>query len=100
DVTFINLNEGQQLSTYKQMVQVQAPLGSTFTLYANGKPVPEQKIGKTAEQKKQSVVAFEYYAFDLQRGKNSLRGDATDINGQVISEQTIKVLTPDSLQAI
>lgn len=26
DVAFINLNEGQQLSTYKQMVQVQAPL--------------------------------------------------------------------------
>ncbi len=33
DVAFINLSEGQQLSTYKQMVQVQAPLGSNFTLY-------------------------------------------------------------------
>ena len=100
DVTFINLNEGQQLSTYKQMVQVQAPLGSTFTLYANGKAVSEKQIGKTAEQKKQSVIAFDYYAVDLQRGKNSLRGVATDINGKVISEQTIHVLTPDSLQAI
>ncbi|MEZ7516925.1 SdrD B-like domain-containing protein [Psychrobacter sp. NPDC078370] len=100
DVTFINLNEGQQLSTYKQMVQVQAPLGSSFTLYANGKAVSEQQIGKTAEQKKQSVVAFDYYAVDLQRGKNTLRGVATDVNGKVISEQTINVLTPDSLQAI
>ncbi|MGB2082230.1 MAG: SdrD B-like domain-containing protein, partial [Psychrobacter sp.] len=99
-VTFINLNEGQQLSTYKQMVQVQAPLGSIFTLYANGKPVSEQQIGKTAEQEKQNVMAFDYYAVDLKRGSNTLRGVATDINGKTISEQTITVLTPDSLQAI
>lgn len=100
DVAFINLGEGQQLSTYKQLVQVQAPLGSLFTLYANGKAVSEQQIGKTAEQEKQRVTAFDYYAVDLQRGHNTLRGVATDVNGNVISEQTIKVLTPDSLQAI
>ncbi|MGR3899359.1 DUF11 domain-containing protein [Psychrobacter sp. 1176_08] len=100
EVGFINLNEGQQLSTYKQMVQVQAPLGSLFTLYANGKAVSEQQIGKTAEQKKQSVVAFDYYAVDLQRGGNTLRGVATDVNGKVISEQTIKVWTPEKLQTI
>ena len=100
DVAFINLSEGQQLSTYKQMVQVQAPLGSNFTLYANGKAVSAEQIGKTAEQEKQKVTAFDYYAVDLQRGNNTLRGVATDINGKVISEQTIKVLTPDSLQAI
>ncbi|WP_201592541.1 DUF11 domain-containing protein [Psychrobacter sp. Pi2-51] len=100
DVAFINLSEGQQLSTYKQMVQVQAPLGSIFTLYANGKAVSEQQIGKTAEQEKQNVTAFDYYAVDLKRGNNTLRGVSTDVNGKVISEQTIKVLTPDSLQAI
>ena len=100
DVAFINLSEGQQLSTYKQMVQVQAPLGSNFTLYANGKAVSAEQIGKTAEQEKQKVTAFDYYAVDLQRGNNTLRGVATDINGKVISEQTIKILTPDSLQAI
>jgi len=100
NVTFINLNEGQQLSTYKQMVQVQAPLGSIFTLYANGKAISEQQVGKTAEQEKQNVMAFDYYAVDLKRGRNTLRGVATDINGKTISEQTITVLTPDSLQAI
>lgn len=100
NVAFINLGEGQQLSTYKQMVQVQAPLGSIFTLYANGKAVSEQNIGKTAKQEKQNVTAFDYYAVDLQRGSNTLRGVATDINGKIISEQTIKVLTPDSLQSI
>ena len=100
NVTFINLNEGQQLSTYKQMVQVQAPLGSIFTLYANGKAISEQQVGKTAEQEKQKVMAFDYYAVDLKRGSNTLRGVATDINGKTISEQTITVLTPDSLQAI
>lgn len=100
DVTFINLKNGQQLSTYKQMVQVQAPLGSLFTLYANGKAVSEEQIGKTAEQAKQNVTAFDYYAVNLQRGNNTLRGVATDINGKVISEQTIKVLTPEKLQAI
>ena len=100
DVSFINLSEGQQLSTYKQMIQVQAPLGSIFTLYANGKAVSEQNIGKTAKQEKQNVMAFDYYAVDLKRGSNTLRGVATDINGKVISEQTIKVLTPDSLQSI
>lgn len=100
DVAFINLSEGQQLSTYKQMVQVQAPLSSNFTLYANGKAISAEQIGKTAEQEKQKVTAFDYYAVDLQRGNNTLRGVATDINGKVISEQTIKVLTPDSLQAI
>ncbi|WP_288996982.1 hypothetical protein [uncultured Psychrobacter sp.] len=100
DVSFINLSEGQQLSTYKQMVQVQAPLGSIFTLYANGKAISEQQVGKTAEQEKQNVMAFDYYAVDLKRGRNTLRGVATDINGKTISEQTITVLTPDSLQAI
>lgn len=100
NVAFINLDEGQQLTTYKQMVQVQAPLGSIFTLYANGKAVSEQQIGKTAEQEKQNVTAFDYYAVDLKRGTNTLRGVATDVNGKVISEQTIEVLTPDSLQAI
>ncbi len=100
DVAFINLSESQQLSTYKQMVQVQAPLGSIFTLYANGKAVSEQQIGKTAEQEKQNVTAFDYYAVELNRGRNTLRGVATDINGKVISEQTITVLAPDSLEAI
>ncbi|WP_201553964.1 DUF11 domain-containing protein [Psychrobacter sp. 72-O-c] len=100
DVAFINLSADQQLSTYKQMVQVQAPLGSIFTLYANDKAVSEQQIGKTAEQEKQNVTAFDYYAVDLKRGRNTLRGVATDVNGKVISEKTIEVLTPDSLQAI
>ena len=100
NVAFINLDEGQQLTTYKQMVQVQAPLGSIFTLYANGKAVSEQQIGKTAEQEKQNVTAFDYYAVDLKRGTNTLRGVATDVNNKIISEQTIEVLTPDSLQAI
>ncbi|ABE74827.1 DUF11 domain-containing protein [Psychrobacter cryohalolentis] len=100
NVSFINLSEGQQLSTYKQMVQVQAPLGSIFTLYANGKAISREQIGKTAEQQKQNVTAFDYYAVDLKRGTNTLRGVATDVNGKVISEQTIKVLTPDILQSI
>ena len=100
DVAFINLNEGQQLSTYKQMVQVQAPLGSNFTLYANGKAVSATQIGKTAEQEKQKVTAFDYYGVELKRGRNVIRGVATDVNGKVISEQTINVSTPDTLQSI
>ena len=100
NVAFINVSAGQQLASYKQMVQVQAPLGSLFTLYTNGKAVSEQQIGKTAEQAKQNVTAFDYYAVELKRGRNTLRGVATDINGSIISEQTIEVLTPDSLQNI
>ena len=100
EVNFINLTSGQQLSSHKQMVQVQAPLGSLFTLYANGKTVSSEQIGKTAEQQKQSVTAFDYYAVDLKHGRNTLRGVATDVGGKVISEQTIEVLTPDSLQTI
>ncbi|MEN6670483.1 SdrD B-like domain-containing protein [Psychrobacter sp. B38] len=99
-VAFINLNEGQQLSTYKQMMQVQAPLGSLFTLYVNGKAVSEEQIGKTAKKEKQSVTAFDYYGVNLERGNNTLRGVATDVNGKVISEQTIKVWTPEKLQTI
>lgn len=60
----------------------------------------EQQIGKTAKQQKQSVTAFDYYAVDLKRGRNTLRGVATDINGDIISEKSIEVITPDSLQAI
>ncbi len=100
NVAFINLSNGQQLTSYKQLVQVQAPLGSNFTLYANDKAVSEQQIGKTAKQQKQSVTAFDYYAVDLKRGRNTLRGVATDINGDIISEKSIEVITPDSLQAI
>lgn len=100
NVTFINMGEGQQLNTYKQLIQVQAPLGANFTLYANGNAVSEETIGKTAEQEKQKVTAFDYYGVELKRGRNVLRGVATDINGKVISEQTINVLTPDTLQSI
>ncbi|WP_350558601.1 hypothetical protein [Psychrobacter sp. CAL346-MNA-CIBAN-0220] len=100
NVHFINLSSGQQLTSYKQLVQVQAPLGSNFTLYANDVAVSKQQIGKTAKQEKQNVTAFDYYAVVLKRGRNTLRGVATDVNGTVISEQTIEVLTPDSLQAI
>lgn len=100
EVAFINLSAGQQLNSYKQLVQVQAPLGSSFTLYANGQAVSEEKIGKTAEQANQSVTAFDYYAVDFKRGSNTLRGVATDVTGKVISEQTIEVIAPDSLQAI
>ncbi|WP_201575798.1 DUF11 domain-containing protein [Psychrobacter immobilis] len=100
DVTFINLSTGQQLNTYKQLVQVQAPLGSNFTLYANGTAVSEEKIGKTAEQEKQNVTAFDYYGVELKRGRNVLHAVATDINGKIISEQTLDVFTPDNLQSI
>ena len=100
DVAFINLGEGQQLTSYKQLVQIQAPLGSNFTLYANGKAVSDELIGKTAEQEKQGVAAFDYYAVELKRGRNTLRGVAKDVTGKIISEQSIDVLTPDSLQAI
>ena len=100
DVTFINMSAGQQLNTYKQLVQVQAPLGSDFTLYANGTAVSEEKIGKTAKQEKQNVTAFDYYGVELKRGRNVLRAVATDINGKVISEQTLDVFTPDNLQSI
>ncbi|CAN6960894.1 DUF11 domain-containing protein [Psychrobacter okhotskensis] len=100
DVTFINLSAGQQLNSYKQMVQVQAPLGSNFTLYANGTAVSEDKIGKTAEQEKQNVTAFDYYGVELKRGRNVLHAVATDINGKIISEQTLDVFTPDNLQSI
>ena len=100
NVTFINMSAGQQLNTYKQLVQVQAPLGSNFTLYANGKAVSEEKIGKTAKQEKQNVTAFDYYGVELKRGRNVLRAVATDINGKIISEQTLDVFTPDNLQSI
>ena len=100
NVIFINMGEGQQLNTYKQLVQVQAPLGANFTLYANGKAVSEEKIGKTAKQEKQKVTAFDYYGVELKRGRNVIRGVATDVNGKVISEQTINVSTPDTLQSI
>ena len=100
EVTFLNLQSGQQLPTYKQLVQVQAPLGGNFTLYVNGKAVSDEQIGKTAEQEKQQVTAFDYYAVSLNRGRNTLRGVATDVTGQVISEQSIDVIAPDSLQSI
>lgn len=100
NVHFINLSSGQQIASYKQLVQVQAPLSGQFTLYINDNAISEEKIGKTAEQEVQHVTAFDYYAVEFKRGRNVLRGVATDINGKVISEQTIEVIAPDSLQAI
>jgi len=99
-VRFLNLSDNDQVASYKQLVQVQAPLGSSFTLFANNKMVPAEKIGKTAEQDKQKVTAFDYYAVELNRGRNLLRGVALDTNNQVISEKTITVIAPDSLQTI
>ena len=100
DVAFLNLSANQQLDTHKQLVQVQAPLGAAFTLYVNGKAVSEDHIGKTAEQEKQQVTAFDYYSVELQRGKNTLRGVSTDVTGKVVSEQSVTVIAPDSLQGI
>jgi hypothetical protein len=58
------------------------------------------KLVKQLEQEKQSVTAFDYYAVDLKTWKQYLCGVAMDVNGKVISEKTIKIMTPDSLQAI
>lgn len=100
DVTFINLKEGQLLDTHKQMIQVQAPLGASLALYVNGNAVSKDKIGKTAEQQNQQVVGYDFYAVDLQRGRNTLEAIATDVNGQVVSQQSITVQTPESLSKI
>lgn len=99
-VRFLNLTEGDQVASFKQLVQVQAPLGANFTLFANNKVVPVEKIGKTAEQEKQSVTAFDYYAVELNRGINTLRGVALDVNGKLISEKSITIIAPDTLQGI
>lgn len=100
DVQFINLNDGQRLGSLKQMVQVQAPLGSELTLYVGDSKVPSEQIGKTATQQKQQVAAYDYYAVELQRGRNTLRAVATDNRGNTVSETSIHVMAPDSLQAI
>lgn len=99
-VKFINLNDGQQLNSFKQLVQVQAPLGAELKLYANGQLVSDSKIGKRAEQQVQKVAGYDYYAVELQRGRNTLKAVATDSNGEIVSENSIQVLTPESLQAI
>ncbi|WP_230658883.1 SdrD B-like domain-containing protein [Psychrobacter sp. I-STPA10] len=100
NVNFINLSDQQQLIDKIQLIQIQAPLDTKFTLYANGQPVSAEKIGKTAEQKKQSVAAYDYYAVKLEAGKNILKGVATNTDGEVISEQSITVFAPDTLQNI
>ena len=99
-VKFINLNDGQQLNGLKQLVQVQAPLGAELKLYANGQLVSDSKIGKRAKQQVQKVAGYDYYAVELQRGRNTLKAVATDSNGAIVSENSIQVLTPESLQAI
>ncbi|MDO5768583.1 MAG: hypothetical protein Q4P13_03695 [Psychrobacter sp.] len=100
NVKFLNLVDNQRLDSLKQLIQVQAPLGTDFTLYSNGKAVSEEKIGKRAEQQNQKVAGFDYYSVELNRGKNTLKAVAKDINGQVVSEQTIQVVTPVELQGI
>lgn len=100
DVRFLNLVNEQRLNSYKQLIQVQAPLGSDFTLYVNGKAISEDKIGKRAEQQTQKVAGFDYYSVELARGLNTLKAVAKDVNNQLLSEQTIQVMTPVNLQGI
>ncbi|WP_227429640.1 DUF11 domain-containing protein [Psychrobacter sp. I-STPA6b] len=100
NVTFINLKDQQQLDSKVQLIQVQAPLDTTFTLYANGQPVSKEKIGKTATQQKQSVSGYDYYGVQLNAGHNTLRGVAKDASGNIISEQSIQVYAPEQLQEI
>lgn len=100
DAGFIGLHDGQVLVSDQTRVRVKGPLGATFELLVNDRPVPIGQVGKKSSLEKTATAAWEYIGVNLRPGRNTLSLRAIDGFGNARGSAAITVLVPGPLARI
>ena len=99
-VGFVGLKDGEVLPSDQTRVRVKGPLGASFALMVDGRPVPGSQVGKKSSLDRNGVVAWEYIGVNLKPGRNVLALKALDGFGNVRGTAQITVLAPGPLARI
>lgn len=97
---FIDLHDADTLPATQVTVRVKGPLGSSFKLQVNGRPVPDTRVGAKAVLAQAKLEAWEFVAVDLQPGGNDLTVTVLDGFGNERGQATITVVAPGNLGKI
>ena len=94
---FIELQDGDAVTTEQINVRVSGPPSSSLRLQLNGSLVPDNRIGKKAMVPSTGLIAQEYIGVRLKAGVNELELQAMDEFGNVRQRVKIKVKAPGAL---
>ena len=97
---FLNLKNGDTLSSMQARVQIKGMQGTTLALLINGQAVNDNRIGKRSVLESKQVQGVEYIGVALDAGKNTLLVRQIDPFGIVRGEQSITVMAPGPLASI
>jgi len=97
---FLNLKDGQVLSTAVTNVRVKGSLDSRLSLTLNGEAVDEKRVGKRARVQGQTLEAWEYIAVQLRPGVNTLQLKEWDRFGIERGEAVVQVRAHGALARI
>ncbi|NDC60961.1 MAG: DUF11 domain-containing protein, partial [Betaproteobacteria bacterium] len=97
---FIELQDGDAVTTEQINIRVSGPPRSQLRLQLNGNPVPDNRIGKKAMLPSTGLIAQEYIGVRLSAGVNELELQALDEFGNVRQLVKIKVKAPGALASM
>ncbi|PIT72144.1 hypothetical protein B9Z31_13570 [Limnohabitans sp. G3-2] len=97
---FLGLSDGDTLLTNQASVRVTGPQQSQLYLSLNGRPVPDNRVGKKSVVVETGLVAHEYIGIEFQPGLNQLLLEATDEFGNVRDQAQIQVRAPGEVAHI
>src|SRR5690606_23158815 len=89
---YLNLSDGDSLSTPITNVMVKGTVGSKFVLFVNGIEIPESRIGIKANSP--TVEGWEYVGIELNEGTNEIAVQVFDPFGNKRGEEIIHVVAP------
>ena len=96
-VTFLDLKDGDTLSSAQIPVRVRNSAGGTAKLKVNGQEVGDSRVGKHIVNAQDQSEASEYIGVQLRPGKNTLELVKTDPFGNPREHLAITVTAPDKL---
>ena len=99
-LAFLELQDGDAVTSEQINVRVSAPPQSRPKLVLNGNPVPDNRVGKKAIVPSTGLIAHEYIGVRLKPGINELELQAMDEFGNARQRLKIKVKAPGALTRI
>lgn len=91
---FVNLRDGEVISSNNIPVVVKAPKDLAVKLFVNGVQVPSERVGRKSVSASNAVAVYEFIGVGLKPGAaNSLRLDAADPFGNERGSKEISIKT-------
>jgi uncharacterized repeat protein (TIGR01451 family) len=97
---FIDLVEGQIMSSDQTRVRVKGPLGTDLRLTVNGQILSLKQVGQQSSLESRGVTAWDYIGVNLKPGSNTISLNATDSFGNNRGQASVRVIAPDKLAQI